>query len=185
MSEASQKNEQKIKEMIKDDVLVRLFGDKIAAESSELPIRSSYVNEDLTQYNIVDAHYQFIKDEILHELAAYLLKEKQSTEASEVPIRASYINSDMTEAPILDAHYQKIKEDICQDIAKQLVKDKVVSEKDALKIHANYLQAAEKQSAKQIKEDIALRLQQKGMSLPDIAEVVGLSEDELGELCKK
>lgn len=185
MVDVKQKNNQKLKEEIKNDVLARLFGDKLAAESTELPIRSSYVNEDLTQYNIVDAHYQFLKDEILHELADYLLKGKLAAEAEEVPIRSSYINSDPTKTPILDAHYKKLKEEICQDIARQLVADKVGTDKDALSIHANYLQELQNQSMKKVEEDIAVRLKAKGMTLAEIAEVVNLPEDELNKLFEK
>lgn len=185
MSDTKQKDEKKMQKVVKDDVLSRLLQDKIAVTSSEFPIRSSYVNEDLSQYNIVDAHYQFIKDEILHELANYLLKGKLATEAEEVPIRASFVNSNMTEAPILDAHYRKMKEDICQDIAAQLIEDKVVSDKDALKIHANYLQELQEASNTKLKGEIALRLREKGMSLNEIAEAVDLSEKQLRELLEK
>lgn len=185
MVDVKQKNNQKLKKEIENDVLARLFGDKLAAESTELPIRSSYVNEDLTQYNIVDAHYQFLKDEILHELATYLLKGKLSTEAEEVPIRASYINSEATDTPILDAHYKKLKDEICEDIAKQLVADKVGTDKDALKIHANYLQELQNKSIKKVEEDIAWRLKAKGMSIAEIAEIVNLPEAELTKLFEK
>lgn len=185
MSEVVPENAAKLKESITNDILMRIFGGKLAHESEELPVRTSYVNQDLSDYNIIDTHYQWLKEEVLHDLALYVLKEKQANEKEEVAVRSSYVNSKAEDTPVLDAHYQQLKEEICHDVAEKLVADKMNTEKAAMAVRAAYFAELQQKTGEQEAEKIAVRLHQKGMSTKNIADIVNMSEEELQALWKK
>ncbi|WP_277270239.1 hypothetical protein [Phascolarctobacterium succinatutens] len=72
MAEEFNKNQQEVKNEIRKGIVERLLGSKLDTENAEMPIRSSFVNHNLDDYNIIDTHYQALKEEVLHELGAYL-----------------------------------------------------------------------------------------------------------------
>lgn len=92
MAEEFNKNQQEVKNEIRKGIVERLLGSKLHTENAEMPIRSSFVNYNMDDYGIIDAHYQALKEEVLHELGAYLLHNKSTNENDEMPIRASYVN---------------------------------------------------------------------------------------------
>ena len=112
MAEEFNKNQQEVKNKIRKGIVESLLGSKLETENAEMPIRSSFVNHNLDDYNIIDTHYQFLKDEVLHELGAYLLHNKSANENDEMAIRASYVNHTPEDTRILDGHYQKLKDEI-------------------------------------------------------------------------
>ena len=128
MAEEFKKNQQEVKNEIRKGIVERLLGSKLHTENAEMPIRSSFVNYNMDDYGIIDAHYQALKEEVLHELGAYLLHNKSTNENDEMPIRASYVNHTPADTRILDGHYQKLKDEICHEIAQQVVGDKVAVE---------------------------------------------------------
>lgn len=183
MAEEFKKNQQEVKNEIRKGIVERLLGSKLDTENAEMPIRSSFVNHNLDDYNIIDAHYQALKEEVLHELGAYLLHNKSTNENDEMPIRASYVNHTPADTRILDGHYQKLKDEICHEIAQQVVGDKVAVENDAMAIRASYLHELQEQGS--LNEAIAKRLLAKGMSVADVAEAMQMPEESVAKLQKK
>ena len=183
MAEEFNKNQQEVKNKIRKGIVESLLGSKLETENAEMPIRSSFVNHNLDDYNIIDTHYQFLKDEVLHELGAYLLHNKSANENDEMAIRASYVNHTPEDTRILDGHYQKLKDEICQEIAQQVASDKVATEKDAMAIRASYLHELQEQGS--MNEAIAKRLLAKGMSVADVAEAMQLPEETVAKLKEK
>lgn len=183
MAEVSKNKQQEIKNEIRQGIIERLLGNKFDTVNEEIPIRSSYLKQDLADYSIIDTHYQALKNEILHELGAYLLHNKSTNENDEMPIRASYVNHTPADTRILDGHYQKLKDEICHEIAQQVVGDKVAVEKDAMAIRASYLHELQEQGS--LNEAIAKRLLAKGMSVADVAEAMQMLEESVAKLQKK
>lgn len=180
MSENVVKNDSNIKDEIRQSIIARLLKGKQGTENAELPIRTSFLGQDLSDYNIIDTHYQFIKDEILQELGRFLLSNKTANEKTELPIRSSFVNQDLSDYNIIDTHYQFIKDEILQDISEQMTKDKLLTEKDALSIRASYLHDLLSQD--DMKLAIAQRLLAKGMSCRDVAETIQLPEEKIKSL---
>lgn len=183
MAEEFKKNQQEVKNEIRKGIVERLLGSKLHTENAEMPIRSSFVNHNLDDYNIIDTHYQALKDEVLHELGAYLLHNKSANENDEMPIRASYVNHTPADTRILDGHYQKLKDEICHEIAQQVAGDKVAVEKDAMAIRASYLHELQEHGS--MNEAIAKRLLAKGMSVADVAETMQMPEETVAKLQEK
>lgn len=183
MAEVFNKNQQEVKNEIRQGIVERLLGSKLDTENAEMPIRSSFVNHNLDDYNIIDTHYQALKDEVLHELGAYLLHNKSVNENYEMPIRASYVNHTPADTRILDGHYQKLKDEICHEIAQQVAGDKITVEKDAMAIRASYLHELQEQGS--MNEAIAKRLLAKGMSVADVAEAMQMPEETVAKLQEK
>ena len=168
MAEEFNKNQQEVKNEIRKGIVERLLGSKLDTENAEMPIRSSFVNHNLDDYNIIDTHYQALKEEVLHELGAYLLHNKSTNANDEMPIRASYVNHTPADTRILDGHYQKLK---------------VAVEKDAMAIRASYLHELQEQGS--LNEAIAKRLLAKGMSMADVAEAMQMPEESVAKLQEK
>ena len=183
MAEVFNKKQQEVKNEIRKGIVERLLSSKLDAENAEMPIRSSFVNHNLDDYGIIDAHYQALKNEVLHELGAYLLHNKNNNENDEMAIRASYVNHTPADTRILDGHYQKLKDEICHEIAQQVAGDKVATEKDAMAIRASYLH--ELQEHGRMNEAVAKRLLAKGMSVADVAEAMQMPEESVAKLQEK
>lgn len=184
MPDNAKKNEQKQKEGGNKDILKRLYGEKLAMEKAELPVRSSYVNKNLNNYTLVDLHdeFRYVKDEIWRDLAKSLLKRRIANEEQELPIRDSYVNTPLPDTPFSDEHYQKLKEEICKEILKRLLDDNTGKNEEALKERNDYLQTMQEKTIARVKKEIALRLQKKGMAEAEIAEAEDLSVAELDKL---
>ena len=161
MAEEFKKNQQEVKNEIRKGIVERLLGSKLHTENAEMPIRSSFVNYNMDDYGIIDAHYQALKEEVLHEL----------------------VNHTPADTRILDGHYQKLKDEICHEIAQQVVGDKVAVERDAMAIRASYLHELQEQGS--LNEAIAKRLLAKGMSVADVAEAMQMPEESVAKLQKK
>lgn len=106
----------KLKESVADDILMRIFGGKLANDNAELPVRTSYFNNDPSDYNIIDAHYQKLKEELCNEIFEKLVADKVNTEIEDMAVRAAYL-ADLK---------QKIGEQAVESIAVRL-RDKGVS----------------------------------------------------------
>ena len=183
MSENVVKSDSNLKNEIRQNIIMRLLKGKQGTESAELPIRTSFLGQDISDYNIIDTHYQFIKDEILQELGRFLLSNKTANEKTELPIRSSFVDQDLSDYNIIDTHYQFIKEEIFQEISEQLTKDKLATDKDALSIHASYLHDLLSQD--EMKLAIAQRLLAKGMNCKEVAETMQLTEEKIKSLNTK
>lgn len=106
----------KLKESVADDILMRIFGGKLANDNAELPVRTSYFNNDPSDYNIIDAHYQKLKEELCNEIFEKLVADKVNTEIEDMAVRAAYL-ADLK---------QKIGEQAVESIAVRL-RDRGVS----------------------------------------------------------
>lgn len=106
----------KLKESVADDILMRIFGGKLANDNAELPVRTSYFNNDPSDYNIIDAHYQKLKEELCNEILEKLVADKVNTEIEDMAVRAAYL-ADLK---------QKIGEQAVESIAVRL-RDRGVS----------------------------------------------------------
>ena len=106
----------KLKESVADAILMRIFGGKLANDNAELPVRTSYFNNDPSDYNIIDAHYQKLKEELCNEIFEKLVADKVNTEIEDMAVRASYL-ADLK---------QKIGEQAVESIAVRL-RDRGVS----------------------------------------------------------
>ena len=106
----------KLKESVADDILMRIFGGKLANDNAELPVRTSFFNNDPSDYNIMDAHYQKLKEELCNEIFEKLVADKVNTEIEDMAVRAAYL-ADLK---------QKIGEQAVESIAVRL-RDRGVS----------------------------------------------------------
>lgn len=106
----------KLKESVADAILMRIFGGKLANDNAELPVRTSFFNNDPSDYNIIDAHYQKLKEELCNEIFEKLVADKVNTEIEDMAVRAAYL----TELK------QKIGEQAVESIAVRL-RDRGVS----------------------------------------------------------
>lgn len=106
----------KLKESVADAILMRIFGGKLANDNAELPVRTSFFNNDPSDYNIIDAHYQKLKEELCNEIFEKLVADKVNTEIEDMAVRAAYL-ADLK---------QKIGEQAVESIAVRL-RDKGVS----------------------------------------------------------
>ena len=106
----------KLKESVADDILMRIFGGKLANDNAELPVRTSFFNNDPSDYNIIDAHYQKLKEELCNEIFEKLVADKVNTEIEDMAVRAAYL-ADLK---------QKIGEQAVESIAVRL-RDRGVS----------------------------------------------------------
>ena len=106
----------KLKESVADAILMRIFGGKLANDNAELPVRTSFFNNDPSDYNIIDAHYQKLKEELCNEIFEKLVADKVNTEIEDMAVRASYL-ADLK---------QKIGEQAVESIAVRL-RDRGVS----------------------------------------------------------
>lgn len=106
----------KLKESVADAILMRIFGGKLANDNAELPVRTSYFNNDPSDYNIIDAHYQKLKEELCNEIFEKLVADKVNTEIEDMAVRAAYL-ADLK---------QKIGEQAVESIAVRL-RDRGVS----------------------------------------------------------
>lgn len=106
----------KLKESVADDILMRIFGGKLANDNAELPVRTSFFNNDPSDYNIIDAHYQKLKEELCNEIFDKLVADKVNTEIEDMAVRAAYL-ADLK---------QKIGEQAVESIAVRL-RDRGVS----------------------------------------------------------
>lgn len=183
MPDNAKKTEQKQKEGGKD-LLKHLYGEKLAMEKAELPVRSSYFNKKLNTYTLVDLHdeFRYVKDEIWRDVAKSLLKRRIANEEQELPIRDGYVNTPLPDTPFSDEHYQKLKEEICKEILKRLLEDNTGKNEEVLKERNDYLQTMQEKTIARVKKEIALRLKKKGMAASDIAEAEDISVAELDKL---
>lgn len=106
----------KLKESVADAILMRIFGGKLANDNAELPVRTSFFNNDPSAYNIIDAHYQKLKEELCNEIFEKLVADKVNTEIEDMAVRAAYL-ADLK---------QKIGEQAVESIAVRL-RDRGVS----------------------------------------------------------
>lgn len=106
----------KLKESVADSILMRIFGGKLANDNAELPVRTSFFNNDPSDYNIIDAHYQKLKEELCNEIFEKLVADKVNTEIEDMAVRAAYL-ADLK---------QKIGEQAVESIAVRL-RDRGVS----------------------------------------------------------
>ena len=106
----------KLKESVADAILMRIFGGKLANDNAELPVRTSFFNNDPSDYNIIDAHYQKLKEELCNEIFETLVADKVNTEIEDMAVRAAYL-ADLK---------QKIGEQAVESIAVRL-RDRGVS----------------------------------------------------------
>lgn len=106
----------KLKESVADVILMRIFGGKLANDNAELPVRTSFFNNDPSDYNIIDAHYQKLKEELCNEIFEKLVADKVNTEIEDMAVRAAYL-ADLK---------QKIGEQAVESIAVRL-RDRGVS----------------------------------------------------------
>lgn len=106
----------KLKESVADAILMRIFGGKLANDNAELPVRTSFFNNDPSDYNIIDAHYQKLKEELCNEIFEKLVADKVNTEIEDMAVRAAYL-ADLK---------QKIGEQAVESIAVRL-RDRGVS----------------------------------------------------------
>lgn len=106
----------KLKESVTDAILMRIFGGKLANDNAELPVRTSFFNNDPSDYNIIDAHYQKLKEELCNEIFEKLVADKVNTEIEDMAVRAAYL-ADLK---------QKIGEQAVESIAVRL-RDRGVS----------------------------------------------------------
>ena len=106
----------KLKESVADAILMRIFGGKLANNNAELPVRTSFFNNDPSDYNIIDAHYQKLKEELCNEIFEKLVADKVNTEIEDMAVRAAYL-ADLK---------QKIGEQAVESIAVRL-RDRGVS----------------------------------------------------------
>lgn len=106
----------KLKESVADAILMRIFGGKLANDNAELPVRTSFFNNDTSDYNIIDAHYQKLKEELCNEIFEKLVADKVNTEIEDMAVRAAYL-ADLK---------QKIGEQAVESIAVRL-RDRGVS----------------------------------------------------------
>lgn len=106
----------KLKESVADTILMRIFGGKLANDNAELPVRTSFFNNDPSDYNIIDAHYQKLKEELCNEIFEKLVADKVNTEIEDMAVRAAYL-ADLK---------QKIGEQAVESIAVRL-RDRGVS----------------------------------------------------------
>lgn len=106
----------KLKESVADAILMRIFGGKLANDNAELPVRTSFFNNDPSDYNIIDAHYQKLKEELCNEIFEKLVADKVNTELEDMAVRAAYL-ADLK---------QKIGEQAVESIAVRL-RDRGVS----------------------------------------------------------
>ena len=106
----------KLKESVADAILMRIFGGKLANDNAELPVRTSFFNNDPSEYNIIDAHYQKLKEELCNEIFEKLVADKVNTEIEDMAVRAAYL-ADLK---------QKIGEQAVESIAVRL-RDRGVS----------------------------------------------------------
>lgn len=105
-----------LKESVADAILMRIFGGKLANDNAELPVRTSFFNNDPSDYNIIDAHYQKLKEELCNEIFEKLVADKVNTEIEDMEVRAAYL-ADLK---------QKIGEQAVESIAVRL-RDRGVS----------------------------------------------------------
>ena len=105
-----------LKESVADAILMRIFGGKLANDNAELPVRTSFFNNDSSDYNIIDAHYQKLKEELCNEIFEKLVADKVNTEIEDMEVRAAYL-ADLK---------QKIGEQAVESIAVRL-RDRGVS----------------------------------------------------------
>lgn len=106
----------KLKESVAEAILMRIFGGKLANDNAELPVRTSFFNNDPSDYNIIDAHYQKLKEELCNEIFEKLVADKVNTEIEDMAVRAAYL-ADLK---------QKIGEQAVESIAVRL-RDRGVS----------------------------------------------------------
>ena len=106
----------KLKESVADAILMRIFGGKLANDNAELPVRTSFFNNDPSDYNIIDVHYQKLKEELCNEIFEKLVADKVNTEIEDMAVRAAYL-ADLK---------QKIGEQAVESIAVRL-RDRGVS----------------------------------------------------------
>lgn len=106
----------KLKESVADAILMRIFGGKLANDNAELPVRTSFFNNNPSDYNIIDAHYQKLKEELCNEIFEKLVADKVNTEIEDMAVRAAYL-ADLK---------QKIGEQAVESIAVRL-RDRGVS----------------------------------------------------------
>ena len=106
----------KLKESVADAILMRIFGGKLANDNAELSVRTSFFNNDPSDYNIIDAHYQKLKEELCNEIFEKLVADKVNTEIEDMAVRAAYL-ADLK---------QKIGEQAVESIAVRL-RDRGVS----------------------------------------------------------
>ena len=106
----------KLKESVADAILMRIFGGKLANDNAELPVRTSFFNNDPSDYNIIDAHYQKLKEELCNEIFEKLVADKVNIEIEDMAVRAAYL-ADLK---------QKIGEQAVESIAVRL-RDRGVS----------------------------------------------------------
>ena len=106
----------KLKESVADAILMRIFGGKLANDNAELPVRTSFFNNDPSDYNIIDANYQKLKEELCNEIFEKLVADKVNTEIEDMAVRAAYL-ADLK---------QKIGEQAVESIAVRL-RDRGVS----------------------------------------------------------
>ena len=81
----------KLKESVADAILMRIFGGKLANDNAEFPVRTSFFNNDPSDYNIIDAHYQKLKEELCNEIFEKLVADKVNTEIEDMAVRAAYL----------------------------------------------------------------------------------------------
>lgn len=81
----------KLKESVADAILMRIFDGKLANDNAELPVRTSFFNNDPSDYNIIDAHYQKLKEELCNEIFEKLVADKVNTEIEDMAVRAAYL----------------------------------------------------------------------------------------------
>lgn len=81
----------KLKESVADAILMRIFGGKLANDNAELPVRTSFFNNDTSDYNIIDAHYQKLKEELCNEIFEKLVADKVNTEIEDMAVRVAYL----------------------------------------------------------------------------------------------
>ena len=81
----------KLKESVADAILMRIFGGKLANDNAELPVRTSFFNNDPSDYNIIDAHYQKLKEELCNEIFEKLVADKVNTEIEDMAVCAAYL----------------------------------------------------------------------------------------------
>ena len=105
-----------LKESVADAILMRIFGGKLANDNAELPVRTSFFNNDPRDYNIIDAHYQKLREELCNEIFEKLVADKVNTEIEDMEVRAAYL-ADLK---------QKIGEQAVESIAVRL-RDRGVS----------------------------------------------------------
>ena len=106
----------KLKESVADAILMRIFGGKFANDNAELHVRIRFFNNDPSDYNIIDAHYQKLKEELCNEIFEKLVADKVNTEIEDMAVRAAYL-ADLK---------QKIGEQAVESIAVRL-RDRGVS----------------------------------------------------------